>query len=82
MLNRFAVWPALLLVLLALLGCEALVHPDSGALGTAPVVCTPGASVISPCIGGGTCTQVCNTGGSFDPCVCGPVPGGAGAGGH
>jgi hypothetical protein len=80
MRERLRFWPVMLGMLAVLCGCEAIVHPDVGSLGATPVVCTPGQTVISPCLGGGTCNQICNAGGSYDPCVCAPSQGAAGAG--
>jgi hypothetical protein len=74
---------ALLLALLGLAGCSAIVHPDSGSLGPAPVACTPGDILLNPacpCPGGAGGKQICNQGGSLDPCVC--VAGSAGTSGH
>ncbi len=67
-------------LLTSLAACSAIVHPDSGSLGPTPVACTPGLQVSCPCVGGATGQQLCNYGGSFDPCVC--PSGGAGASGH
>jgi hypothetical protein len=63
--------------------CSAIVHPDVGSLGPMPVACHVGDLAPGcPCPSGGTGVQVCNIGGSFDPCACVSAPGAAGNGGH
>ncbi|MGD8858927.1 MAG: hypothetical protein PVI30_02880 [Myxococcales bacterium] len=61
-------WPLALATLL--FGCTALIDADEGSLGAAPMACMPGQIRECPCQGGGTGTQGCNTGGSYDECVC------------
>jgi hypothetical protein len=52
-------------------GCSAIVDPDVGKLGPAPApACTPNRVLSCICRGGLTGTQICNDGGSYDPCVC------------
>ena len=59
-------------------GCSAVVDPDVGKLGgPPPPTCMPRRVVGCACAGGLSGTQVCNDGGSYDPCNCGT----AGAGG-
>lgn len=66
---------ALLLTLLS--SCSWVVEPEVDTLGTPPRTCTPNEEAVCACLGGLQGIQVCNEGGSFEPCGCGA----AGAGG-
>lgn len=57
--------------------CSLVVEPDTDSIGAPPRTCTPQDEAICACVGGVQGVQVCNEGGSFDPCLCG----GAGNGG-
>lgn len=60
-----------LLVVAAGGGCSAIVDPDVGKLGPAPApACTPRRVLSCICRGGQTGTQICNEGGSYNPCEC------------
>jgi hypothetical protein len=53
-------------------GCSAVVDPDVGRLGSPPPpTCMPGRVVNCACNGGLTGKQVCNDGGTYNPCNCG-----------
>lgn len=54
-------------------GCSAVVDPDVGKLGGRPLSCTPYQPNPCVCQGGAFGTQLCNAGGSYDPCNCGTV---------
>jgi hypothetical protein len=59
-------------------GCSAVVDPDVGKLGVPPApTCMPKRVVSCACVGGLTGTQICNAGGSYDPCNCGTAGSGA-----
>jgi hypothetical protein len=61
--------------------CSAVVDPDVGRLGgPPPPTCTPRTVVDCACAGGFNGKQVCNEGGTFNPCSCGTA-GSAGTGG-
>jgi len=51
--------------------CSLVVEPDVDTLGSPPRTCTPHDEAICACLGGVQGVQVCNEGGSFDPCICG-----------
>lgn len=77
----FGVQPSRLLfvVLVAsvLSACSLVVEPDVDSLGSPPRTCKPRDEAVCACLGGVQGVQVCNEGGSFEPCICG----GAGFGG-
>ncbi len=53
-------------------GCSAVVDPDIGRLGgPPPPTCKPQSVVDCACNGGIGGKQICNSGGTFNPCVCG-----------
>jgi hypothetical protein len=57
--------------------CSLVVEPDTDSIGAPPRTCAPQDEAVCACIGGVQGVQVCNEGGSYDPCLCG----GAGNGG-
>lgn len=48
-----------------------VVEPDVDTLGSPPRTCTPREEAVCACLGGVQGIQICNEGGSFDPCMCG-----------
>lgn len=51
-------------------GCSAVVHPDVGSLGPAPMACSPGTTMTCACLGKPNGLQSCNANGAYDPCRC------------
>lgn len=51
--------------------CSLVVEPDVDSLGSPPRTCTPTDEAVCACLGGVQGVQVCNEGGSYDPCNCG-----------
>ena len=62
---------AIAVIACALSACSLVVEPDVDSLGSPPRTCTPRDEAICACLGGVQGVQVCNEGGSFDPCMCG-----------
>jgi hypothetical protein len=67
------------LTLFAVASCRLIIDADADELGPPPVACSSGDRLDCVCPTGMAAVQVCNAGGSFDPCPCPPL-GGAGMG--